>query len=68
MCTWALALYVQGECLIFTSNARLRKDSGQFRVTDYAECKGHVKRLMKEIIHGLGRGALVPELSPDDET
>lgn len=42
---------------IFASKTKHRKGAAKLRVLDYAEKRGYVKGLVKEIIHDPGRGA-----------
>ncbi|KUJ19863.1 putative 60S ribosomal protein L2 [Mollisia scopiformis] len=42
---------------IFTSHTRLRQGVAQFRTLDFAESKGYIRGVVKEIIHDPGRGA-----------
>jgi len=47
----------KGRGSIFTSHTRLRQGVAQFRTLDYAEAKGYIRGVVKEIIHDPGRGA-----------
>ncbi|EKD17844.1 hypothetical protein LZ554_007005 [Drepanopeziza brunnea f. sp. 'monogermtubi'] len=47
----------KGRGSIFTANTRLNKAPAQFRNLDFAERKGYVRGVIKEIIHDPGRGA-----------
>lgn len=42
---------------IFKSHNKHRKGAAKLRVTDFAERKGYVRGVVKEIIHDPGRGA-----------
>eukprot|EP00913_Durusdinium_trenchii_P008042 g7541.t1 len=45
----------KGKSLIFTAKTRLRKGAVKLRAVDYAERKGYIKGLVKDIVHDPGR-------------
>ena len=47
----------KGAGSIFRSHTKHRKGSSKFRPLDYAERRGFVKGVVKDIIHDPGRGA-----------
>jgi len=47
----------KGKSLIFTAKTRLRKGAVKLRAVDYAERKGYIKGIVKDIMHDPGRGA-----------
>jgi len=47
----------KGRGSVFRSHTKHRKGSAKFRALDYAERRGYVKGVVKDIIHDPGRGA-----------
>ena len=52
----------KGRGSIFKSHSRLRKSPVKMRVLDYAERKGYIKGVVKDIVHESGRGAPVAKV------
>ena len=52
----------KGKSLIFTAKTRLRKGAVKLRAVDFAERKGYIKGLIKNIVHDPGRGAPLCEV------
>jgi len=52
----------KGRGSIFKSHSRLRKSPVKMRALDYAERKGYIKGVVKDIVHESGRGAPVAKV------
>jgi len=53
----------KGKGGIFRSHTNLRKGKAQLRPLDYAEKKGYIKGVIKDIIHESGRGAPLAKIA-----
>lgn len=52
----------KGKGSIFKSHTRLNKSPVKMRVYDYAERKGYIKGVVKDIVHESGRGAPIAKI------
>lgn len=52
----------KGKGTIFKSHTRLNKSPVKMRVYDYAERKGYIKGVVKDIVHESGRGAPIAKI------